>query len=62
MDGNKCLYCDNIIPEGDMVCPICEHTLLKIGFILQSEKATEEEVQKAYKSLYGNIDDVEDMT
>jgi RNA polymerase subunit RPABC4/transcription elongation factor Spt4 len=21
---NKCLYCDNIIPEGRQVCPNCE--------------------------------------
>lgn len=49
---NKCLYCDKIIPEGIQVCPTCEYKLTKIGMILQSQNATEEEVKEAYKDLF----------
>lgn len=48
MNDNRCVYCGDIIPEGRMVCPICEHQQIKIGRILQSNKATTEEVKMAY--------------
>ncbi len=30
MEDNKCLFCNNIIPEGRQVCPICETELTPI--------------------------------
>lgn len=27
MNDNRCLYCNNIIPEGRQVCPTCEKKL-----------------------------------
>lgn len=49
--NNTCLYCNEIIPEGGQVCPTCDHKLMKIGMILQSNNATEEEVEEVYKDL-----------
>ena len=48
MDAERCVHCDRIIPEGRMVCPICERETMKIGAILQSNTATLEEVKRAY--------------
>ena len=62
MDVERCLYCGDPIPEGRMVCPICEQREIKYGCILQSQNATEEEVQKVYEWLYSNIDDTIDIT
>lgn len=52
MDANRCVSCDRIIPEGRMVCPICEQKEIKYGSILQSQNATEEEVREAYEWLF----------
>lgn len=30
MGDNKCLFCDNHIPEGRRVCPTCEEELIPI--------------------------------
>lgn len=51
MMENRCVICNDIIPEGLMICPNCEHTQIKIGMILQSSGATEKEVKEAYESL-----------
>lgn len=56
-----CVCCGNRIPEGRMVCPNCERKEIKTGAILQSNSATNKEVQDAYEWLYANIDDVIDM-
>lgn len=48
MHNNRCLYCNIIIPEGRIFCPICEGEQIKLGMILQSHQATNEEVDKAY--------------
>lgn len=55
MSVNTCVSCDRIIPEGRMICPICEQKEVKYGRILQSLNATEEEVKSAYEWLYANI-------
>ena len=51
MDAEKCMYCRAIIPEGRDVCPICEYKLIKAGSILQSNNATEEEIEGFYNSF-----------
>ena len=51
MNENKCVCCGEIIPEGRQVCLNCEYHIAKVGAILQSHNATEEEVAKAYKFL-----------
>ena len=67
MDAEKCMYCREIIPEGRMVCPNCEYRIskesriAKVGALLQSRNATEEEVQKAYEWLYSDLDEIIDM-
>lgn len=61
MDANRCVCCGEIIPEGRMTCPQCEYKEIKTGVILQSNNATEKEVQDAYEWLYANIDDLIDM-
>ena len=56
MNNNKCLYCDEIIPEGQKMCLPCERARIKAGMILQSLKATEEEVKAAYDAMEENND------
>jgi hypothetical protein len=56
MNNNRCLYCNEIIPEGRMVCPTCEHTQIKIGMILQSLKPTKEDIKMAYNFMEDNND------
>ena len=56
MNNNRCLYCNEIIPEGIMICPSCENGQMKIGMILQSLNATKEEVKLAYDFMEGNND------
>lgn len=51
MDAEKCIYCHEIIPEGRDVCSICEHKIMKMGRLLQSMNATDEEIQRAYDTL-----------
>lgn len=36
MNENKCICCNDIIPEGRQICWSCEHNVLKAGIILQS--------------------------
>lgn len=57
MNNNRCLYCNEIIPEGRMVCPSCERKQIKLGMILQSLKATKEEVEAAYDAMEESNDD-----
>ena len=45
---NKCVVCNEIIPEGRMICPLCERCSIKTGMILQSCQSTQEEVKQAY--------------
>ncbi len=36
MNNNRCLMCNDIIPEGTQVCPVCEQTpstTNRIGFL-----------------------------
>lgn len=46
MDAERCMYCRKIIPEGRMICPMCEYKLTKLGAILQGKEMTEEDMQK----------------
>ena len=46
MNDNRCLYCNEILPEGRMICPSCENNQMKIGMILQSHQSTKEEIDK----------------
>ena len=48
---DKCVICNDVIPEGRMVCPQCENKQIKMGMILQSNHATDEEVKKAYNFI-----------
>lgn len=47
----RCVMCGEIVPEGRQVCPSCEQVMLRVGMIIQSQEATNEEIEKAYKSL-----------
>ena len=51
MNNNRCVYCNEIIPEGRMVCPSCERKQIKLGKMLQSLNATKEVVESAYEDL-----------
>ena len=48
MKKNGCVCCSEIVPEGEVVCPLCEYQHIKIGKILQSRQAITEEVEQAY--------------
>ena len=48
---DRCVVCDNIIPEGRMVCPQCESSFVKAGMFLQSNKSTKEEIEQAYRFM-----------
>lgn len=56
MNNNRCIICNEIIPEGRMTCPSCEQVEMKMGLILQSLSATDEEVNKAYDFMEGKDD------
>ena len=62
MDADRCVCCGRIIPEGRMICTRCEKDDTRIGSILQSNNATEDEVKDAYEWLYSSIDEVIDMS
>ena len=53
MNNNRCLYCNEIIPEDRTICLLCESQQTKVGMILQSNQATDEEVKKAYNFMGG---------
>lgn len=57
MNNNHCVCCGVIIPEGRMVCPSCENAQMRTGMILQSIKATEQEVKATYDFMGYNDDD-----
>ena len=50
---DRCVVCDEIIPEGRMICLTCERNSIKTGMILQSNQATKEEIEKAYDFMKG---------
>lgn len=54
MDAERCVSCGRVIPEGRMICPICEQKEMKYGSILQSQNATAEQVQEVYDGLFAN--------
>jgi hypothetical protein len=54
---DRCIVCNEIIPEGRMVCPFCESQQIKLGRILQSHQATNEEINKVYAFMEGSDDD-----
>lgn len=33
MNENTCLYCNEVIPEGRMICPLCESRLSDPDFL-----------------------------
>lgn len=47
---NRCISCNEIIPEGRMICPICEGRWTKIGMILQGN-VTAEEAKEAHHTI-----------
>lgn len=51
MNEERCICCGEIIPEGRQICWSCEYRMTKVGAILQSRNATEEEVANAYNFL-----------
>ena len=48
MNNNRCLYCNEPIPDGERVCDACERAEMKMGMILQSLNAAPAEVKSAY--------------
>jgi hypothetical protein len=49
----RCVCCGEILDvEGRQVCWKCEHSALKTGKILQSNKASSEDIEQAYEFLY----------
>jgi uncharacterized Zn finger protein (UPF0148 family) len=60
MSIDTCIHCGRVIPEGRIICPICEQKEVKLGAILQSNNATEEEIEGAYELLYADIDKIND--
>lgn len=56
MDAERCVCCGTIIPEGRMICPMCEQKEMKYGSILQSQDATKEEVEEIYEWLFTPIE------
>ena len=48
----RCVCCGELIPEGRQICWKCEQAVLKTGKVLQSNRATEEDVKQAYEFLY----------
>lgn len=48
MDANRCVCCGKIISEDRQVCWGCERQEVKTGMLLQSLKATPEDVESAY--------------
>ena len=55
MNEERCVICGSLIPEGRQVCWICEHDIVKIGSILQSYNAAEDDVIKAHKFINKGI-------
>ena len=55
MNEERCVICGSLIPEGRQVCWICEHDIVKIGSILQSHNAAEDDVIKAHKFINKGI-------
>lgn len=51
---NRCIACNEIIPEGRMVCPMCEERWVKVGRILQGN-VTAEEAKRAHHTMDRNI-------
>lgn len=51
MSEECCVMCGNIIPEGRQVCWNCEQNIIKIGSILQSHNATEDDVVNAHEFI-----------
>ena len=53
---DRCVVCNEIIPEGNRACPCCERSKMKMSMILQSFNATKEEVKAAYDFMEGDND------
>lgn len=49
---DRCVCCGEVVPEGRQICLTCERSILKTGQILQSQYATAEEIEQAYRFLY----------
>lgn len=56
MNQEYCIHCGKpLSAEGTMTCWSCERKEIKLGAMLQSNNATEEEVKEAYELLYADI-------
>lgn len=49
--STSCIYCERIAQEGQEACASCRRNIIKLGSILQSCNATQEEVAAAYDFL-----------
>ena len=47
----RCLYCNEIIPEGRMICPVCEEKLISA----KQEKRNEKHITKPFSKRLMNI-------
>lgn len=46
MSENRCLMCNEIIPEGRMVCPICEQNVINDTYNLKMLARNKNEKRK----------------
>lgn len=52
MNENTCLYCNEVIPEGRMICPLCESRLSDPDFLkLMLDGATSKILQQNQKEF-----------
>ena len=57
MNENKCIYCGKTVDNNQKTCASCERGFMKLGMIMQSRQATEEEVDAARKMMEAKNDD-----
>lgn len=60
MNENTCLYCNEVIPEGRMICPLCESRLSDPDFlkIMRNESTSKKyrsKTQKNFRTFLGTF-------
>ena len=40
IDDTKCIFCGEIVPEGRLVCPICESKVQEGEYLLEKKQVT----------------------
>ncbi len=49
---NTCLFCDEVIPEGRMICPLCEEALRNIPAGKYTKKSFLARLKREAKKLF----------